>query len=89
MTFAGSPDRVEARLVPERGYAFDAFARRRASRAARASQLARALGLAAVAPLACVRILARRRPDVVLGGGGYVAGPMVLAAWLRRIPARA
>ena len=29
----------------------------------------------------------RRRPDVVLGGGGFVAGPMVLAARLRRIPA--
>jgi UDP-N-acetylglucosamine--N-acetylmuramyl-(pentapeptide) pyrophosphoryl-undecaprenol N-acetylglucosamine transferase len=39
------------------------------------------------APFACRRILARRRPDVVLGGGGYVAGPMVLAAWTRRIPA--
>src|SRR5262249_58869583 len=26
-------------------------------------------------------------PDVVLGGGGYVAGPMVLAAWTRKIPA--
>ena len=26
VTFAGSPDRVEARLVPERGYEFDAFA---------------------------------------------------------------
>src|SRR2546430_3524228 len=25
VTFAGSPDRVEATLVPERGYAFDAF----------------------------------------------------------------
>ena len=25
--------------------------------------------------------------DVVLGGGGYVAGPMVLAAATRRIPA--
>src|SRR5947207_9077609 len=25
VTFAGSPDRVEARLVPESGYAFDAF----------------------------------------------------------------
>jgi UDP-N-acetylglucosamine--N-acetylmuramyl-(pentapeptide) pyrophosphoryl-undecaprenol N-acetylglucosamine transferase len=36
---------------------------------------------------AAVRILRRRRPDVVLGGGGYVAGPMVLAAGALRIPA--
>jgi UDP-N-acetylglucosamine--N-acetylmuramyl-(pentapeptide) pyrophosphoryl-undecaprenol N-acetylglucosamine transferase len=86
VTFAGSPDRVEARLVPERGYAFDAFRvtgfpRRPGPR------LVTALGLAAAAPVECLRILARRRPHVVLGGGGYVAGPMVLAAWLRRIPA--
>jgi UDP-N-acetylglucosamine--N-acetylmuramyl-(pentapeptide) pyrophosphoryl-undecaprenol N-acetylglucosamine transferase len=33
------------------------------------------------------RILRRRTPDVVLGGGGYVAGPVVLAAGARRIPA--
>ena len=86
MTFAGSPDRVEARLVPERGYAFDAF--RVAGFPRRPGpQLLRALALAAAAPLACLRILARRQPDVVLGGGGYVGGPMVLAAWLRRIPA--
>ncbi len=86
VTFAGSPDRVEARLVPERGYAFDAF--RVAGFPRRPGpQLLRALVLAAAAPLACLRILARRQPDVVLGGGGYVGGPMVLAAWLRRIPA--
>ena len=36
---------------------------------------------------ACRKILERRRPDVVLGGGGYVAGPMVFAAATRRIPA--
>jgi UDP-N-acetylglucosamine--N-acetylmuramyl-(pentapeptide) pyrophosphoryl-undecaprenol N-acetylglucosamine transferase len=85
VTFAGSPDRVEARLVPERGYAFDAF--RVAGFPRRPGlRLARAVGLAAAAPAACLRILARRRPDVVLGGGGYVAGPMVFAAWLRRIP---
>jgi UDP-N-acetylglucosamine--N-acetylmuramyl-(pentapeptide) pyrophosphoryl-undecaprenol N-acetylglucosamine transferase len=38
------------------------------------------------APWAADRILDRRRPDVVLGGGSYVAGPMVLAAARRRIP---
>jgi len=86
VTFAGSRERVEARLVPEHGYPFDSFPiagfpRRPGPR------LVRALGLAAASPAACLRILARRRPDVVLGGGGYVAGPMVLAAWLRRIPA--
>ena len=86
VTFAGSPDRVEARLVPERGYEFDAF--RVAGFPRRPGlELVRALGLAAASPVACARILARRRPDVVLGGGGYVAGPMVFAAWLRRIPA--
>ncbi len=86
VTFAGSPDRVEARLVPERGYAFDAF--RVAGFPRRPGlRLLRALAVAAASPVACLRILARRKPDVVLGGGGYVAGPMVLAAWLRHIPA--
>jgi UDP-N-acetylglucosamine--N-acetylmuramyl-(pentapeptide) pyrophosphoryl-undecaprenol N-acetylglucosamine transferase len=86
VTFAGSPDRVEARLVPEAGYSFDAFAISGLPRRP-GPRLARALWRAALAPAACSAILARRRPDVVLGGGGYVAGPMVLAAALRRIPA--
>ncbi|MDQ3164335.1 MAG: UDP-N-acetylglucosamine--N-acetylmuramyl-(pentapeptide) pyrophosphoryl-undecaprenol N-acetylglucosamine transferase [Actinomycetota bacterium] len=86
VTFAGSPDRVEARLVPAHGYTFDGFSisgfPRRPSFA-----LLRALFRAGRAPTACVRILRRRRPHVVLGGGGYVAGPMVLAAKLLQIPA--
>jgi UDP-N-acetylglucosamine--N-acetylmuramyl-(pentapeptide) pyrophosphoryl-undecaprenol N-acetylglucosamine transferase len=85
VTFAGSPDRVEARLVPERGYEFDAFAVSGLPRRP-GPQLVRAVGQALSAPLACRRILARRRPDAVLGAGGYVAGPMVLAARLSRIP---
>ncbi len=86
MTFAGSPDRVEAELVPKHGYAFDPF--RIAGLPRRPSvALLRALLLAAKAPAACAAILRRRQPDVVLGGGGFVAGPMVLAARLRRIPA--
>jgi UDP-N-acetylglucosamine--N-acetylmuramyl-(pentapeptide) pyrophosphoryl-undecaprenol N-acetylglucosamine transferase len=86
VTFAGSPDRVEARLAPEAGFEFDAF---RITGIPRRPSIAtlRALLLAGRAPVACRRILARRRPHVVLGGGGFVAGPMVLAARTRRIPA--
>jgi UDP-N-acetylglucosamine--N-acetylmuramyl-(pentapeptide) pyrophosphoryl-undecaprenol N-acetylglucosamine transferase len=85
VTFAGSPDRVEARLVPEHGYEFDPFSISGLPRQASA-ELLRAVGRALAAPAACRTILRRRKPDAVLGGGGYVAGPMVLAARLERIP---
>jgi UDP-N-acetylglucosamine--N-acetylmuramyl-(pentapeptide) pyrophosphoryl-undecaprenol N-acetylglucosamine transferase len=86
VTFAGSPDRVESQLVPEAGFELDTFAISGFPR--RPSVALLSAGLTAVrAPLACMRILARRKPDVVLGGGGYVSGPMVLAARLRGIPA--
>jgi UDP-N-acetylglucosamine--N-acetylmuramyl-(pentapeptide) pyrophosphoryl-undecaprenol N-acetylglucosamine transferase len=85
VSFAGSPDHIEAQLVAEAGYEFDPF--RSAGLPRRAGlQLARALATAARAPAACLKILQRRRPDVVLGGGGYMSGPMVFAAALRRIP---
>jgi UDP-N-acetylglucosamine--N-acetylmuramyl-(pentapeptide) pyrophosphoryl-undecaprenol N-acetylglucosamine transferase len=85
VTFAGSPDRVEARLVPEAGYELDTF---RISGFPRTPSvaLARAVLLAGAAPRACRKILRARRPDVVLGGGGYVAGPMIFAAATMRIP---
>lgn len=86
VTFAGSPDRAEARLVPAAGFPLDTF---RISGLPRRPgvALARSLLLAGRAPAACLRILRRRRPDVVLGAGGFVAGPMVLAARRLRIPA--
>lgn len=49
--------------------------------------LAKAVVKAGTSVPACIRILRRRRPDIVLGAGGYVAGPMVLAAGILRIPA--
>jgi UDP-N-acetylglucosamine--N-acetylmuramyl-(pentapeptide) pyrophosphoryl-undecaprenol N-acetylglucosamine transferase len=86
VTFAGSPDRVESRLVPDAGFELDTFAVSGFPRRIGVGLL-RALWQAVRAPFACSGILSRRRPDIVLGGGGYVAGPMVLAARLRRIPA--
>jgi UDP-N-acetylglucosamine--N-acetylmuramyl-(pentapeptide) pyrophosphoryl-undecaprenol N-acetylglucosamine transferase len=86
VTFAGSPDRAEARLVPEAGFELDTF---RVSGFPRkpTPALGRAVGQALRAPRACKRILRAREPDVVLGGGGYVAGPMVYAASRLGIPA--
>jgi UDP-N-acetylglucosamine--N-acetylmuramyl-(pentapeptide) pyrophosphoryl-undecaprenol N-acetylglucosamine transferase len=86
VSFAGTPDHIEARLVPAAGFELDTFEVKGFARRPGVA-LVRALARAAAAPPACVRILRRRRPDVVLGGGGYVAGPMVLAAGLLRIPA--
>jgi UDP-N-acetylglucosamine--N-acetylmuramyl-(pentapeptide) pyrophosphoryl-undecaprenol N-acetylglucosamine transferase len=85
VTFAGTPDRVESRLVPEAGFELDAFRVSGIPREASGALLA-SLWEAARAPAACRAIIERRRPDVVLGGGGYVAGPMVLAARLRGLP---
>jgi UDP-N-acetylglucosamine--N-acetylmuramyl-(pentapeptide) pyrophosphoryl-undecaprenol N-acetylglucosamine transferase len=86
VTFAGSPDRVEARLVPEAGYELDTFRVHGLPRRP-SIELVRAVAVDALAPAECLRILRRRRPDVVLGGGGYVAGPMALAAAAQRTPA--
>jgi UDP-N-acetylglucosamine--N-acetylmuramyl-(pentapeptide) pyrophosphoryl-undecaprenol N-acetylglucosamine transferase len=86
VTFAGTPDRVESRLVPEAGFALDTFPVSGFPRTL-GVPLVRALWRAALAPWRCFRILGRRRPDVVLGAGGFVAGPMVLAARLRGVPA--
>jgi UDP-N-acetylglucosamine--N-acetylmuramyl-(pentapeptide) pyrophosphoryl-undecaprenol N-acetylglucosamine transferase len=86
VSFAGSPDRIESRLVPEAGFELDTFRISGLPRRPGPAQL-RAVLLAGRAPRACARILAAREPNVVFGGGGYVAGPMVFAAWRRRIPA--
>jgi UDP-N-acetylglucosamine--N-acetylmuramyl-(pentapeptide) pyrophosphoryl-undecaprenol N-acetylglucosamine transferase len=86
VTFAGTPDRVESQLVPEAGFELDVFPVTGFPRRPGVA-LVRALARAVAAPFHCLAILRRRRPDVVLGGGGFVAGPMVLAAWLRRVPA--
>jgi UDP-N-acetylglucosamine--N-acetylmuramyl-(pentapeptide) pyrophosphoryl-undecaprenol N-acetylglucosamine transferase len=86
VTFAGTPDRVESRLVPEAGFPLDTFPVDGLPRTPSAAQL-RAAWRASAAPAHCLSILRRRRPDVVLGAGGYVAGPMIVAARLLRIPA--
>jgi UDP-N-acetylglucosamine--N-acetylmuramyl-(pentapeptide) pyrophosphoryl-undecaprenol N-acetylglucosamine transferase len=46
----------------------------------------RTLGMAALAVPRALGIIGRRDVDVVITGGGYMAGPVAVAAWLRRRP---
>ncbi len=78
-------ERAELRLVPEAGYELRTLrvaplARRRPVKAARAA------AVDAAALTRAHRMLGELRPAAVMGAGGYVAGPVGLAAVLRRIP---
>jgi UDP-N-acetylglucosamine--N-acetylmuramyl-(pentapeptide) pyrophosphoryl-undecaprenol N-acetylglucosamine transferase len=85
VTFLGTRERAEADLVAAAGYEIDflrvsGLDRRNPLKAAIAAVRAgRAVGAAR-------RMLQRRRADVVLGGGGYVAGPAGLAAVRMGLP---
>jgi UDP-N-acetylglucosamine--N-acetylmuramyl-(pentapeptide) pyrophosphoryl-undecaprenol N-acetylglucosamine transferase len=78
-------ERAEAELVPAAGYPFHRLRVRGLDRR-RPVRAALALLLAAGATLRAVRLLRRIGADAVLGGGGYVAGPVGLAARLARVP---
>jgi UDP-N-acetylglucosamine--N-acetylmuramyl-(pentapeptide) pyrophosphoryl-undecaprenol N-acetylglucosamine transferase len=84
VAFVGG-QRAEAELVPAAGYPLDPIRVEGISRSNPFAAL-RAAGKAVLALRAADRILRDRRADAVLGGGGYVAGPVGLAAALRRVP---
>jgi UDP-N-acetylglucosamine--N-acetylmuramyl-(pentapeptide) pyrophosphoryl-undecaprenol N-acetylglucosamine transferase len=78
-------ERSEAELVPAAGYPLHQIAVRGLSRS-NPLAAARAAALAARATARAAKVLRAERPDVVFGGGGYVAGPAGLAAVARRVP---
>jgi UDP-N-acetylglucosamine--N-acetylmuramyl-(pentapeptide) pyrophosphoryl-undecaprenol N-acetylglucosamine transferase len=83
--FAGG-ERAEATLVPQAGYTLHPLG---ALRGLDRRNPLRAVGAALKAVGAvgrALRLLRRQRPAAVLGAGGYVAGPVGLAAVLRRVP---
>ena len=84
VSFVGG-QRAEAELVPAAGYPLDPIRVEGISRTNPLKAL-RAVAKAALALRGARAILRRRRADAVLGGGGYVAGPVGAAAVLRRVP---
>jgi UDP-N-acetylglucosamine--N-acetylmuramyl-(pentapeptide) pyrophosphoryl-undecaprenol N-acetylglucosamine transferase len=77
--------RAEAQLVPAAGYPFHPIAVEGLSRSNPLKAL-RALLRAGLAVPRARRLLRALHADAVMGGGGYVAGPVALAALSLRIP---
>ncbi len=77
--------RAEAEMVPAAGYELRTIDVEGVSRT-NPLRAARALARAALAVPKARAILKDLAPDAVLGGGGYVAGPVGLAALSLRIP---
>lgn len=83
ITFVGTADRLESRIVPKAGYDLHVIAGR---------QLRRRLSLDTLATVAAnvkgtlqsLTLLAAARPDLVVATGGYVCFPVALAARIRR-----
>jgi UDP-N-acetylglucosamine--N-acetylmuramyl-(pentapeptide) pyrophosphoryl-undecaprenol N-acetylglucosamine transferase len=84
VVFVGG-ERAERTLVPQAGYPLEPISVEGLSRS-NPLKAARAAGKAVAAVGAAARILSRVKPDAVMGGGGYVAGPVGLAAVARRTP---
>lgn len=86
--FAGNPDGMESRLVPESGFAFVPFRSMGIQRKLSWANFRRnceSLGLFLTSRSRAKRILEAFRPDVVFGTGSYVSAPVLLEACRLRI----
>ena len=85
VVFVGTARGLEATVVPKAGFPLELIE----VRGLKGKGLADTLKNLLLLPLALwqsFQILRRWRPDIVVGVGGYASGPVVLAAWLLRIP---
>ena len=87
ITFVGSPDRLEAKAVPEAGYDFEVVPAtglrrplwRHASNLKVPGQVLRSVWRV-------IFVFLEKRPTCVIGTGGYVSVPTGFAAWIMGVP---
>jgi UDP-N-acetylglucosamine--N-acetylmuramyl-(pentapeptide) pyrophosphoryl-undecaprenol N-acetylglucosamine transferase len=85
VSFVGTAQGIEARVVPREKFALDLI---HVAGLKGKSRLERSIGFALL-PLATIdawRVLAKRRPDVVVGVGGFASGPVVAVAAMLGYP---
>lgn len=90
--FAGNPKGMESRLIPQAGFDFVPFRAmgiQRRFTLKNVSRNIRSLGLFATSQTRARKLIRSFSPDIVVGTGGYVSCPIVLAAAKMRIPTAA
>ncbi|MGH8906098.1 MAG: UDP-N-acetylglucosamine--N-acetylmuramyl-(pentapeptide) pyrophosphoryl-undecaprenol N-acetylglucosamine transferase [Egibacteraceae bacterium] len=83
--YVGDPDGLEARLIPGLGVPFHALKSgklRRYLSVRNVTDIARTI----IAVVRSLLLVARLRPLVVYSKGGFVAVPVMIAAWMLRVP---
>lgn len=85
VVFLGGVGALEARLIPREGFRFRAVRVAALKGRSRLAQIG-SLGMLALGTLRATAMLARLRPHLVIGTGGYAMGPAVLAAAVLRRP---
>ncbi len=83
--FVGTARGLETRLVPQAGYELSLI---ESAGLINMSVAARVRGLAVLPKsfFAARRLIKEFRPDIVIGAGGYVSGPVLLTAALLKLP---
>ncbi len=85
ISFAGTARGIESRVIPREGFALDVI-RSGGIKGKSIVDRARGASLLPTSLFDAWRIVSARRPDLVIGVGGYSSGPVVLVAAVRRVP---
>jgi UDP-N-acetylglucosamine--N-acetylmuramyl-(pentapeptide) pyrophosphoryl-undecaprenol N-acetylglucosamine transferase len=84
VSFAGTATGIEARVIPATEFQLDVI-RSGGLKGKSGAALLRGFALLPLSALDAWRLISRRRPDVVIGVGGYSSGPVVAIAAARGI----
>jgi UDP-N-acetylglucosamine--N-acetylmuramyl-(pentapeptide) pyrophosphoryl-undecaprenol N-acetylglucosamine transferase len=85
ISFAGTSGGIEARIIPQTEFELDVI-RSAGLKGQSLMGLARGASLLPLSALDAWRVITSRKPDVVVGVGGYSSGPIVIVAAARGIP---
>lgn len=85
VVFVGTERGLEKTIVPKAGFPLE-FISVGGLKGKGPLELIKNLARLPLGFVQAFRLVGRHRPNVVLGVGGYSSGPVLIAAWMRRVP---